>query len=69
MSKCYLCDLCKHSEYIASNTRLKCHGMSGAIVAIKTIDYGRDDPLEICKHFEPECKHFEPKEDGEWTTQ
>ena len=51
------------------NTRLKCHGESGAIVAIKTIDYGRDDPLEICKHFEPECKHFEPKEDGEWTTQ
>lgn len=52
MAMCYLCDLCRHSEYIASNTRLKCHGMSGAIVAIKTIDYGRDDPLEICKHFE-----------------
>ena len=51
MSKCYLCDLCKHSEYIASNTRLKCHGMSGAIVAIKAIDYGKDDPLEICQYF------------------
>ena len=51
MSKCYLCDLCRHSEYIASNTRLKCHGMSGAIVAIKAIDYGKDDPLEICQYF------------------
>ena len=49
---CYLCNLCRHSEYIASNTKLKCHGMSGAIVAIKAIDYGRDDPHEICKHFE-----------------
>ncbi len=51
MSKCYLCDLCRRDEYIASSTRLKCHGMSGAIVAIKTIDYGKDDPLEICKYF------------------
>ncbi len=52
MSMCYLCDLCSHSDYIASSTRLKCHGMSGAIVAIKTIDYGKDDPKEICQYFE-----------------
>lgn len=51
MSRCYLCDLCKHSEYIASNTRLKCHGESGAIVAIKAIDYGKDDQLKICQYF------------------
>lgn len=52
MSMCYLCDLCRHSEYIASSTKLKCHGVSGAIVDIKVIDYGHDDPWEICKHFE-----------------
>ena len=53
MSKCYLCDLCRRAEYIASCTRLKCHGMSGAIVAIKAVDYGKDDPKEICQYFEP----------------
>ena len=65
MAMCYLCDLCRHSEFIASNTGLKCHGESGAIVDMKVIDVGKDDPLEICKHFEPECKHFERKEGGE----
>lgn len=49
---CYLCDLCRHSEFIASNTRLKCHGESGAIVDIKAFDCGRDDPKEICRYFE-----------------
>ena len=53
MSKCYLCDMCRHSEFIASNTRLKCHGESGAIVAIKTFDCGKDEPKEICRYFEP----------------
>lgn len=53
MSKCYLCDLCRHSEFIASSTRLRCHGESGAIVAIKAFDCGKDDPLEICRYFEP----------------
>ena len=53
MTMCYLCDLCQHCEYIASNTRIKCYGESGAILDIKTIDYDKNNPLETCWCFKP----------------
>ena len=51
MSMCYLCDLC----------RLKIKNVAGGVICQpewpyaekKAFDYGRDDPKEICKHFEP----------------
>ena len=51
MSMCYLCDLC----------RLKIKDFGHGVLCgpewpyekKKAIDYGRDDPREICKHFEP----------------
>ena len=53
MAMCYLCDLCTYAEYIGMPTMLKCHGESGAIVPMKAIDYGRDDPHEACEYYEP----------------
>ena len=56
MSMCYLCDLC----------RLKIKDIANGVLCEpewpyttkKVIDYGRDDPHEI-------CEHFKPKEGGE----
>lgn len=50
MSMCYLCDLC----------RLKIKDMANGVLCEpewpyttkKAIDYGKQDPHEICKHFE-----------------
>ena len=53
MSMCYLCAMCKH--------RTEVHGWDRSILwtcrvtkrrEAVAIDYGRDDPREICKHFE-----------------
>ena len=51
MSMCYLCDLC----------RLKIKNVADGVICQpewpytdkKAIDYGRDDPKEICEYFEP----------------
>ena len=51
MSMCYLCDLCAQPHRIDSIFWLdysKCDESHP-----KNIDYGCDDPKEVCKHFEP----------------
>ena len=55
MSMCYLCDLCAR-WYFAPRHRygidlLPCE--QGGQPRKLSIDYGRDDPKEICEHFEP----------------
>lgn len=52
MSMCYLCDLCacywrSRSHSTLYDNKIRCSGRNLAI------DYGRDDPHEACKHFEP----------------
>ena len=54
MSMCYLCQLCEN------NVEIRLWDMSLIRVCDVTkrkehrsIDYGRDDPYEICPHFKP----------------
>lgn len=53
MSMCYLCDMCaKRTLDIVSDewcTALNRYLVLGKLV----IDWGKQDPHEICKHFEP----------------
>ena len=49
MSMCYLCDLCYHKRYLSS--KFYCSELPSRVRPMR-IDYGRDDPKEICKHFE-----------------
>lgn len=62
MSMCYLCDLCRHMRGWSNAWVWKCYGIRYPLITElkekKAFDYGRDDPYEI-------CKHFEPKEDSE----
>lgn len=50
MSMCYLCDLCAQPHRIDSIHWLDCSKCDE--LHPKAFDYGRDDPHEICKHFE-----------------
>lgn len=52
MSMCYLCDLCKqpHEEYRSDHMSCEKRWYRWKKLAI---DYGKDDPKEICEHFEP----------------
>ena len=52
MSMCYLCDLCTNKLDVDYLNTCECMPFSREHRK-KTIDYGRDDPLEICEHFEP----------------
>lgn len=55
MSMCYLCDLCAVAEKDMFGG-FRCHvqcAEHGNIYGKRAIDYGRDDPKAICKHFEP----------------
>lgn len=58
MSMCYLCDMCaKCTPDIVGDEW--CTALNHYLVIDKlAFDYGRDDPLET-------CKHFKPKEDGD----
>lgn len=54
MSMCYLCDLCKHQIELRKWDRSLVHVCAVTDRAkMVAIDYGRDDPREICVHFEP----------------
>lgn len=56
MSMCYLCDLCAKYQRVPGFDI--CYGAAKKFgeKQKKAIDYGRDDPKTICKHFEPkEC--------------
>lgn len=59
MSMCYLCDMCANFyEWMdfgydgPTNWQFECL-TDISVHRKKTINYGRDDPKEICKHFEP----------------
>jgi len=52
MAMCYLCDLCacywrSRSHSALHDMKIRCSGRK------LVIDYGRDDPKDICRHFEP----------------
>ena len=51
MSMCYLCDLCANKLDVDYLNTCECMPFSREHRK-KAIDYGRDDPNEICKHFE-----------------
>ena len=54
MSMCYLCDLCaneSHKAFRYGIDLLPCE--TGGRRRKLPIDYGKQDPHEICKHFEP----------------
>ena len=53
MSMCYLCDMCaKCTPDIVGDEW--CTALNHYLVHDKlAIDYGRDDPMETCKHFKP----------------
>ena len=58
MSMCYPCDMCKLSGYadepLALYPSWECLGDCEPKPLVKfAIDYRRDDPHEICKHFKP----------------
>ena len=63
MSMCYLCDMCANyrgnvmGENVEYRRWIACHAKPDAFQERKAIDYGRDDPLEICEHFEPKEVH------------
>ena len=51
MSKCYLCDLCacrNRSNSTLNDNKRRCY-----IRDLKVIDWGKQDPHEVCKMFEP----------------
>lgn len=55
---CYLCDLCanlyRRLEYANYPMHFWCGETDRLVMNSKrVIDYGKDDPKEICKHFEP----------------
>lgn len=59
MSMCYLCDSCRHNGGSFGGGEIECTSDAGAHVTGHVqeklvIDYGKQDPLEICKHFEHE---------------
>ena len=56
MSKCYLCDLCGRWYPTANDDAhfVYCDQKHEGVFMLeqkRAIDYGRDDPMEICKHF------------------
>lgn len=57
MAMCYLCDLCKQPHEGDERGFVSCRKRWYRWKKL-AIDYGRDDPKEI-------CEHFEPKEDGD----
>lgn len=55
----YLCDLCRHNGGSFGGGEIECTYDAGAHVTGHVqkklvIDHGKQDPLEICKHFERE---------------
>ena len=46
MSMCHLCELC------AKYKKLDCFDVRHGVFVKYVIDWGREDPLEICNHFE-----------------
>ena len=60
MSMCYLCDMCRHmrgwDQWVWKCDGIR-HPLTTELKEKLAIDCGRDDPLGICKHFEPK---------GEW---
>lgn len=52
MSMCYLCDLCKQPHEGYRNGHMSCEKRWYRWKKL-AIDYGKDDPKEICEHFEP----------------
>ena len=59
MSMCYLCDVCANyrgnvmGENIEYRRWIACHATPEVFQKLKAIDYGRQDPWKICKHFDP----------------
>ena len=54
MSMCYLCDLCWFARPKKGwLLKPRCMAQNGLYVENKPIDYGRNDPKEICMYFEP----------------
>ena len=57
MNMCYLCDLCRKNGGSFGGGEIECTSDAGAHVTGHVqkklaINYGKQDPLEICKHFE-----------------
>lgn len=51
MSMCYLCDLCacrNRSGSTLNDNKRRCYMRD-----LKVIDWGKQDPHEVCKMFEP----------------
>ena len=48
MSMCYLCDLCanRFRLHTSKDNKLNCF-----LHDLKVIDWGAQDPKEVCKHF------------------
>lgn len=54
MSMCCLCDLCAHSYACGVFLLMtKCAALLNVRRNKLPIDCGKDDPHEICEHFEP----------------
>lgn len=54
MSMCYLCDMCAHSHNDGVfRLTTKCAALFNVRTNKRAIDYGKQDPREICVHFEP----------------
>lgn len=51
MTWSYLCDTCRHCEYIASTTRVRCGAMSGAITKRRAIN-GEQRAEDVCFGYE-----------------
>lgn len=67
MSMYYLCDLCRQPHHIDSIHWLYCSQRDDDLHRRIPFDYGRDDPKDLCRYFEPKedlCRYFEPKEEA-----
>lgn len=55
MAMCYLCDLCKQPHFMSKTpygAELVCEADISQFDKL-VIDWGQQDPREVCKHFEP----------------